>query len=124
MKIPKYERRKPGPATPVRSVRRHWWGVVRDVSGAVQIVRRGAGTLIERGPGTISATRAGAHVTTTTLQALPDSTLRWLAASSVGLGAGFYLAGAPRLVVAAGIAPALIVGAAMVLRPTEPHDPA
>jgi hypothetical protein len=69
------------------------------------------------------ATRAGAHGTTSALQTLPDSTLRGLAASSVGLGAGFYLAGAPRLAIAAGIAPALIMGVAMVLRPGEPVVP-
>jgi hypothetical protein len=71
-------------------------------------------------PGTIQATLAGAHGTTSALRALPDPTLRWLAAGSVGLGAGLSLAGAPRLVVAAGVAPALIVGAAMALRQGEP----
>ena len=43
--------------------------------------------------------------------------LRWLAAGSVGLGAGLSLAGAPRLVVAAGVAPAVIIGAAIASRP-------
>ena len=52
--------------------------------------------------------------------ALPDSTLRWLAAGSVGLGAGLYLAGAPRVVTAAGFSPALAIAAAIVLRPIEP----
>jgi hypothetical protein len=75
-------------------------------------------------PGTMHATRAGARGTTSALQTLPDSTLRSLAASSIGLGAGFYLAGAPRLVIAAGVAPALIVGAAIVLRPIAPVAPA
>jgi hypothetical protein len=69
------------------------------------------------------ATRVGANSTTSALQTLPDPTLRWLAASSAGLSAGFYLAGAPRLVVAAGVAPALIMGAAIVLRPSEPDLP-
>ena len=67
----------------------------------------------------MNATRAGAQGTTIVLQTLPDPTLRSLAATSLGLGAGFYLAGAPRLLVAAGIAPALIMGAAMVLRPID-----
>ena len=61
---------------------------------------------------------------TTALQSLPDSTLRWIAATSVGLAAGLRLAGAPRLVSAAGAAPALIVGAVIALRPTEPVVPA
>jgi uncharacterized protein YjbJ (UPF0337 family) len=84
-------------------------GVVRRVSGAITM-------LIERVPGTIDATRAG----TSALQTLPDPTLRTLAAVSAGLGAGLYLARAPRLVVAAGIAPALLLGVAIVLRPLEP----
>jgi acyl-CoA reductase-like NAD-dependent aldehyde dehydrogenase len=97
---------------------------VRRVSGALKIARRSATMLIERVPETMHATRAGAQGTTSALQTLPDTTLRWLAASSVGLGAGFYLARAPRLVIAAGVAPALIMGAAVVLRPIEPLVPA
>jgi hypothetical protein len=71
----------------------------------------------------VHATHAGANGTTSALRRLPDSTLRWLAASSVGLGAGFYLAGAPRLAIAAGMAPALFMGAAIVGRPIEPAVP-
>ncbi len=59
---------------------------------------------------------------TVALQILPDSTLRWLAAASVGLAAGLRLAGAPRVVAAAGVTPALMLGAAIVLRPIEPDD--
>jgi hypothetical protein len=80
-------------------------------------VRDQAATLYERLPGTVRATRDGAMETTTALQTLPDSTLRWLAASSVGLSAGFYLARAPRVVILAGVAPALMMGAAIALRP-------
>lgn len=93
------------------------------MSGAVKIARTSAKTLIARVPGTMSATREGARATTSALQTLPDSTLRWLAASSVGLGAGFYLAGKRRLVIAAGVAPALVMGAAIALRPIEPVVP-
>jgi hypothetical protein len=92
-------------------------GLARGVSGAVTLSRAGAATLIAHLPGTMHATRAGAHGTTSALQSLPDTTLRSLAATSVGLGAGFYLAGAPRLAVAAGVAPAIVMGAAIVLRP-------
>lgn len=63
---------------------------------------------------------AGACDTRSELQRLPDSKLRWLAASSVGLGAGFNFASAPRLIVAAGLAPVLIMGAAVALRPIVP----
>jgi hypothetical protein len=69
----------------------------------------------------MDATLAGANVTTSELQRLPDSTLRLLAASSIGLGVGLYLSGAPRLIVAAGMAPALVMGAAIAGRPIVPR---
>ncbi len=92
--------------------------------GAVELARRSAATFIEQAPGALRATRAGAQGVTSALQRLPDSTLRWIGATSVGLGAGLRLAGAPRLVSAAGAAPALVVGAVIALRPTEPAVPA
>lgn len=77
-----------------------------------------------RVPGTIHATPAGAGGTTSALQTLPDPTLRWLAAGLEGLGAGLSLAGAPRLVVAAGVVPALIMSTAIALGPGEhPREP-
>jgi len=91
----------------------------RPVSGVLMLVRTSVAPLIERTPGTMQATRAGAHALTVALQTLPDSTLRWLAAGSVGFGAGLYLAGAPRVVTAAGVAPALAIAAAIALRPIE-----
>lgn len=94
-------------------------GVVRPVSRAVEIARTSAAMLVERAPGTVRATRAGAHRTTRALWSLPDETLRRLAIGSVGLGAGLYLAGAPRLARAAGVVPALFMGAAIALRPTR-----
>jgi hypothetical protein len=124
MKIAKLKRRSPVTPAPARALRTHFAGVGRRVSGAIRIARIGATMLIVRVPGTLHATRAGANGTTSALQALPDPTLRWLAAGSVGLGAGLSLAGAPRLVVAAGVAPALIMGAAIALRPVEPVVPA
>ena len=92
----------------------------RPVSRAVEIARTATAVLVERVPGTVRATRAGAQGATSALQALPDETLRWLTAGSVGLGAGLYLAGAPRLIAAAGAVPALLMGAAVALRPTRP----
>ena len=84
---------------------------------AARVARTGAGVLIARAPRAARATRTGASGTTSALQKMPDPILRWLAAGSVGLGAGLSLAGAPRLVVAAGMAPALIIGAAIASRP-------
>lgn len=93
-------------------------------ASAVALARIGAATAVERTPGALRAMRDGVGAATAALQRLPDSTLRWIAATSVGVGAGLRLAGAPRLVSAAGAAPALVVGAAIALRPTEPAVPA
>ncbi len=120
MKIAKHKGHAPSPHASVRDRRNFIASVGRRVSGAFRIARTGATLLVERVPWTIHATRAGAEGTTSALQTLPDPTLRWLAAASVGLGAGLSLAGAPRLVVAAGVAPALIMGAAIALRSGEP----
>ncbi|MDR3545977.1 MAG: hypothetical protein P4L30_09465 [Candidatus Limnocylindrales bacterium] len=84
---------------------------------AARLARTGAEVVIARAPRAARATRTGAGGTTSALQKLPDPVLRWLAAGSVGLGAGLSLAGAPRVVVAAGVAPALIIGAAIASRP-------
>jgi hypothetical protein len=67
--------------------------------------------------GALRSARTGAIGTTGALQILPDSTLMGVAAGSIGVGAGFYLARAPRLAVIAGVAPALLMLAAVVLRP-------
>ncbi len=120
MRIAKPKRRSRGTPAPARDRRKRLAGVVRRVSVAARKARTGATIVIVHVPGTIHATWAGALGTTSALQTLPDPTLRLLAAGSVGLGAGFFLAGAPRLVVAAGVAPALILGAAIIARPIEP----
>jgi hypothetical protein len=70
----------------------------------------------------IRTARTGALGTTGALQVLPDSTLMGVAAGSIGVGAGFYLARAPRLAIVAGIAPALLMVAAVVLRPLRPRS--
>lgn len=93
----------------------------RRVSRAMTAIRSGALTLAGRTPGALRAAQARASDATSALQRLPDSTLRWLAAGSLGVAAGFQLAGAPRLIKAAGAAPALLMGAAIALRPTDEH---
>jgi hypothetical protein len=92
---------------------------VRRASDAFDLAASSARTLGSRLSATAQATRTKANATTTALQTLPDSTLRELAVSSVGLGAGFYLAGVPRLATAAAVAPALIIGAAIMVRPGD-----
>ncbi len=115
--------------------------VLRRVSGQAAAVRAGAARLAQRVPGTIRATRtsatrlvghlpatvkatqSGVRATTGALQQLPDSTLRSVAASAAGLGAGLYLAGKTRLAVVTGIVPALIVSVAIAVRPVKPVAP-
>jgi hypothetical protein len=81
--------------------------------------REGLATAMGRVPETARATAAGARGTTSALQQIPDSKLRWLTASSIGLAAGLKVAGAPRWMQAAGIVPALFTGAAIALRPAQ-----
>ena len=93
---------------------------VRRASGAIHLSLTTARSLLARLPGAARATWVRANATTSALQLLPDSTLQGLAAGSVGLGAGLYLAGLPRFVTAAAVTPAMIIGAAIALRPIEP----
>ena len=112
--------RDPGtqrPKAPAHGRRGRAAAVVGRMSGAMTTAWSGVAALVGHVPGALDATTAGARETAGALQALPDPTLRWLAAASVGLGAGLFLAGKPRLVIAAGVAPALAMGAAMVGRP-------
>jgi hypothetical protein len=114
------EPRTSGTVTHSRPRRTRLRNLVGRASGAVALALATAGTLVAHLPGTARATRVGANTTTRALQRLPDSTLHGLAASSIGLGAGFYLAGLPRLVTAAAVTPAVLIGAAIVLRPDLP----
>jgi hypothetical protein len=116
--------------------------MARRISGSAKVAKNGATNLVGRLPATVKATRArasnivgrlpataratqaGVRATTSALQQLPDSTLQSLAASSAGLGAGLYLAGKTKLAVAAGVIPALFVGAAIAWRPAKSVAPA
>ncbi len=110
----------PGATGPPGELRRRVAGAARGTAGALKSLGSGASAALDRVPATVKATRVGARGTAKSLQTLPDTTLRSLAATSLGVSAGFYLAGAPRLAIAAGVTPALVMGAAMVLRPIEP----
>jgi hypothetical protein len=93
---------------------------VRHTSETIDLGLTTAATLFAHVQGTARATRVRANATTSALQLLPDSTLQGLVASSIDLGAGLYIAGLPRLVTAAAVTPAVIIGAAIVLRPAQP----
>jgi hypothetical protein len=86
-------------------------------------VKDAVGDAAERMPEVLEGARSGAErarvgveETTTRLQTLPDETLRLLAAGSMGLAAGLFASGAPRLFTLAALAPALLVGGAMATR--------
>ena len=68
-------------------------------------------------PAAVETSRLAAIRTNTSLQALPDQTLRMIATASVGLSAGLSLARAPRIVAFAALVPALFVGGALATRP-------
>jgi hypothetical protein len=89
------------------------------LQSAVRIARATGPVLRRRSARAVAATRAGLGWTSRRVQAMPSSTSQSLAAGSVGLGAGLLIAGAPRLVAATGVAPAVVIGASILLRPDE-----
>jgi hypothetical protein len=131
MTIEEFQPDKPGYLTTIvrrvsglaRTVRNEVASLVGRLPAAVKATQAGAANLVGRLPAAVKATQAGAQATTDALQQLPDTTLRSLAASSAGLGAGLYLAGKNRLLVALGVVPAIVVGAAIALRPHKTVTP-
>jgi hypothetical protein len=119
MKGTKSGRRSRAVRTPSADPGQRRAGVARHLSGAISSAWATATTFVGHVPGTLDATRTGARQAARSLQTLPDPTLQWLAAGSVGLSAGLFLTGKRRLVIAASIAPAVAMGAAIVARPVE-----
>jgi hypothetical protein len=93
---------------------------VDHVPDVLESARTGAGRVAGHLPEAAERTRLGVQETTTTLQLLSDPTLRLLAVASIGLATGLRLAGAPRLITLAAIAPALFAGGAMATRTGSP----
>ena len=69
-------------------------------------------------PGIASAGAEGAAGSVRMLQELSDPRLKLLVAFSLGVGAGLWMAGAPRLVTLAALSPALVAGIAIGSRQT------
>ncbi|MGD0121124.1 MAG: hypothetical protein ABSC46_01035 [Candidatus Limnocylindrales bacterium] len=67
-------------------------------------------------PGIASAGAEGAAESVKMLQELSDPRLKLLMAFSLGVGAGLWMAGAPRLVTLAALSPALVAGVAIASR--------
>lgn len=84
---------------------------------AVRVAGSGTRGLLKRLPAIAAGARAGALRVSTVVRGLSSSTLRSLSAGSVGFGAGLLLGGAPRVVAAAGVAPALVMSATLLARP-------
>jgi len=99
-------------------------GVATAARSGVSAVRRGVQGVAARLPATIRAARAGAQWTMTTLHTLPDPTLRSLAATSMGLGAGLSFTRAGRLGTVVGMVPAMVMETAIAVRPVAPSVPA
>ncbi len=85
----------------------------------IRAFRVGIDDLAERLPDAAAAARAGAMATSESLRAMPEPTLRLLAALSIGLGTGLYLAGAPRLATLVAFTPAVL--AAVVIGFGDPR---
>ena len=67
-------------------------------------------------PGIASAGAEGAAESVKMLQELSDPRLKLLMAFSLGVGAGLWMAGAPRLITLAALSPALVAGIAIASR--------
>ena len=92
-------------------------GALDQVPALIETARSSAEQVAEHAPEAIERARVGTQQATTSLQTMPDSTLRMLAGVSVGVAGGLGLAGAPRLVILAALAPAFLVGGAIATRP-------
>ena len=81
--------------------------------------RAEADELADQIPAVVNEARTRAGETNRAMQSLPDLTLKELAAGSIGLAAGLYVAGAPRAVVMTALAPGLLAAGAMATRPNS-----
>jgi hypothetical protein len=87
-------------------------GAAAAVAGA-RVVADEVGTRL---PGIASAGAEGAAESVKMLQELSDPRLKLLMAFSLGVGAGLWMAGAPRLITLAALSPALVAGIAIASR--------
>lgn len=85
----------------------------RDLAGQIE---DGSARLVDRVPATVEAVRGSALDAARTVEAMPEPTRRLLATLSLGIGAGLYLAGAPRVVTLLAFAPALLVAGTWLAR--------
>jgi hypothetical protein len=86
------------------------------LADTIDSVRSTAGNMGDRLPDVIETVKASATEGARTVQGWPDSTQRMAAVFSLGLGLGLTLAGAPRLLIAGSLVPAVVVGSTLVGR--------
>ena len=92
------------------------------VMDVLPAARAQAEQIAERMPEVMDRAREGAWETKKTFDSMDTVTLKELAAGSLGLAAGLYVAGAPRLVVFAAAAPGVLASAAWATRrPVRGH---
>ena len=89
------------------------------LADTIDAVRSTAGSVGDRLPAVMDSVRSGASDGARTLRAWPEPTQRLVAAFSLGLGLGLTIAGAPRLISAAALLPAIVIAGA-----TAGRDPA
>jgi hypothetical protein len=80
------------------------------IDDAIGAVRSTGSAVGERLPEVLETVQTNAKQGVETLRSWPEPTRKLAASFSLGLGIGLAVAGAPRLVVAAALAPAIIVG--------------
>lgn len=78
--------------------------------------RSRADYVAERIPEVVGRARGGAFETKKTLDSMDEPTLKELTAGSLGLAAGLYAAGAPRLIVLAAATPGILAAGSMATR--------
>jgi len=76
----------------------------------IDAVRATADSVGERVPEVIETVQANARQGLNTMRSWPEPTRKLAATFSVGLGIGLAVAGAPRVVVAVALVPAIVVG--------------
>ena len=90
----------------------------RDLAGQVE---DGSTRLAARVPAAVDAVKATAKDAAQTVETMPEPTRLMLASLSLGLGAGLFLTGAPRLLTLLAFGPAIaVVGTWMARDPLRP----
>ena len=87
------------------------------LSDGADALRDGADELASQLPVAFEALQSGAKATTDSMRRMPDENLRLMLAMSASLGVGLYMAGSPRVVTLAALAPALLIAGVWMTRP-------